>query len=175
MAVSAHLVKELREATCCGVIDCKKALEETGGDLEKAKKVLMKRGLEIAAKKASRVASQGRVEAYVHLGCKIGVLVEVNCESDFVARNEDFTRFTKDIAMQIAAANPKYLKKEDVPAEVLTKTERKEEFIKAHCLLEQSFIKDPSLVIKDYLTSLVGKIGENIVIRRFVRFQIGEE
>lgn len=175
MAISAHLVKELREQTCCGVMDCRKALEEAGGDIEKAKRLLHKRGLEIAQKKAGRVASQGRIEAYVHLGCKIGVLVEVNCESDFVAKNEDFTRFTKDVSMQVAAANPKYLKREDIPAAVLEKTEKKEEFIKANCLLEQPFIKDLNITIKDLLTSLVAKIGENIVIRRFTRFQIGEE
>jgi elongation factor Ts len=175
MAISAHLVKELREQTCCGVIDCKKALEESGGDLEKAKKILHKKGLEIAEKKSGRAASQGKIEAYVHHGCKIGVLVEVNCESDFVARNEDFCRFTKDVAMQVAAASPKYLNREDVPAEVLKKIENKEEFYKAHCLMEQAFIKDPAVTIKDCLTSLVAKIGENIIIRRFVRFQVGEE
>lgn len=175
MAIPAHLVKELRELTCCGVIDCKKALEEAGGDLEKAKKILHKKGLEIAEKKSSREAKQGKVEAYIHHGCKLGVLVEVNCESDFVARNEDFSRFVKDLAMQIAAANPTYLKPEDVPAAALKKIENKEEFFKSHCLLEQAFIKDPNITIKDYLTSLVAKIGENIVIRRFVRFQVGEE
>src|SRR3989338_6311436 len=134
MAVPANLVKELRELTCCGVIDCKRALEEAGGDLEKAKKILHKRGLEIAEKKSGRSALQGKIEAYVHHGCKIGVLVEVNCESDFVARNEDFSRFVKDLAMQIAATNPQYLKREDIPEAVLKKVEKKDEFLKAHCL-----------------------------------------
>ncbi|MFZ5800348.1 MAG: translation elongation factor Ts [Candidatus Omnitrophota bacterium] len=175
MVVSANLIKELREQTSCGVIDCKKALEEAGGDLEKAKKILHKKGLEIAQKKAGRVALQGKIEAYVHHGSKIGVLVEVNCESDFVARNEDFSRFVRDVAMQIAATDPKYLKPEDIPAEVLKKVVSKEDFIKSHCLLGQPFIKDPAMLIKDYLTSLVAKIGENIVIRRFVRFKLGEE
>jgi len=175
MAVSANLIKELREQTCCGVMDCRKALEEAGGDLEKAKKILHKRGLEIAEKKSGRVVSQGRIEAYIHLGCKIGVLLEVNCESDFVAKNEDFTKFTKDVAMQIAAACPKYIKREEVPEEALAKIEKREDFFKAHCLLEQPFIRDPNITIKDYLTSLVAKIGENIVIRRFSRFQVGVE
>jgi elongation factor Ts len=174
MAVPANLVKELRELTCCGVVDCKKALEEAGGDLEKAKKILHKKGLEIAEKKSSRVASQGKIEAYIHHGCKIGVLVEINCETDFVAKNEDFCRFAKDVAMQIAATDPKYLKREDVPAEVLDKAASKEDFIKANCLLEQAFIKDSTLTIKDILTSLVAKIGENIYIRRFIRYRVGE-
>ena len=175
MAIPVNLVKELRELTCCGVIDCKKALEEAGGDLEKAKKILHKKGLEIAEKKSGRAAKQGKIEAYVHHGCKIGVLVEVNCESDFVARNEDFSRFVKDLAMQIAATNPQYLKREDMSEAILKKLEKKDEFCKANCLLEQAFIKDPNITIKDCLTSLVAKIGENIVIRRFVRFQVGEK
>lgn len=175
MVVSANLIKELREQTSCGVIDCKKALEESGGDLEKAKKILHKKGLEIAQKKAGRAALQGKVEAYIHHGSKIGVLVEVNCESDFVARNEDFSRFVRDVAMQIAATDPKYLKQEDIPPEILKKAVSKEDLIKSSCLLEQPFIKDPAVIIKDYLISLVAKIGENIIIRRFVRFKVGEE
>src|SRR3989338_3747779 len=162
MGASLDGIKELREMTSCGVIECKKALEEAKGNLQKAKEILQKRGLEIAAKKSSRVAKEGRIESYIHLGSKIGVLLEVNCETDFVARNEDFCRFAKDVAMQIAAANPKYLKREDIPAEVLKKAENQEDFIKSSCLLEQVFIKDADMTIKDYLASLVAKIGENI-------------
>ncbi|MDP2939209.1 MAG: translation elongation factor Ts [Candidatus Omnitrophota bacterium] len=174
MAISVELIKKLRELTGCSVADCKKALEESGGDLEKAIKSLQKKGLEIAKKKSDRVVSQGRIESYVHLGDKLGVLLEVNCESDFVARNEDFKRFTKDVAMQIAAANPTYLSQEDVPKEEIDKSIDREVFVKEHCLLEQPFIKDPNLTIKDYLHSMIAKIGENIVIRRFTRYQVGE-
>ncbi|MBM3252184.1 MAG: translation elongation factor Ts [Candidatus Omnitrophica bacterium] len=175
MKISKEQIQQLRQETSCGVMDCRRALIETKGDMAKAKEALMKRGLEIAAKKADRVAKQGLIESYVHLGNKIGVLVEVNCETDFVARNEDFRRFTKDIAMQIAAVNPKYLKKEDVSKEDLKEAKDKEEFYKQNCLLEQAFIKDQNLTIKDYLSSLVAKIGENIVIRRFSRYALGEE
>lgn len=174
MAISAEIIKQLRQITSCGVIDCKKALEEAKGDLEKAKKILQKRGLEIALKKSERVARQGRIESYVHQGDKLGVLLEVNCESDFVARNEDFKRFTRDVAMQIAASNPAYINKEDAPKEALDKAADKETFFKTHCLMEQAFIKDASLTIRDYLNSLIAKIGENIVIRRFTRYQVGE-
>jgi elongation factor Ts len=176
MAVSIEVIKQLREATSASVADCKNALDEAKGDLHKASEILKKRGLEIAAKKASRAAHQGRIEAYVHTGNKIGVLVEINCETDFVARNEEFIRFAKDVAMQIAASDPKFLKPEDVPAETLKglKEKEKDDFFKAHCLLSQPFIKDEKLTIRDYLTSIVAKIGENIVIRRFSRFKIGE-
>jgi elongation factor Ts len=175
MQISKEQIQQLRQETSCGVMDCRKALIEAKGDMAKAKEALIKRGLEIAAKKADREAKQGLVESYVHLGNKIGVLVEVNCETDFVARNEDFRRFTKDIAMQIAAVNPKYLKKEDVPKADLKAVKNEEEFYKQNCLLEQAFIKDQNLTIKDYLSSLVAKIGENIVIRRFTRYALGEE
>lgn len=174
MEISKELIQQLRQETSCGVMDCRKALIESKGDFKKAKEVLIKRGLEIAAKKADRVANQGRIESYVHLGNKIGVLLEVNCETDFVARNEDFCRFTKDVAMQIAAAEPKYLKKEEVSKEDIAECKDKEDFYKKNCLMEQVFIKDPSLTIKDYLASLVAKIGENIVIRRFARYKLGE-
>src|SRR3989344_4976632 len=137
MGASLDGIKELREMTSCGVIECKKALEEAKGNLQKAKEILQKRGLEIAAKKSSRVAKEGRIEAYVHLGSKIGVLLEVNCETDFVAKNEEFCRFTKDIAMQITASSPKYLRKEDVPPDVLKKTDNQELFVKTNCLMEQ--------------------------------------
>ncbi|MFA5059778.1 MAG: translation elongation factor Ts [Candidatus Omnitrophota bacterium] len=174
MAVSATDIKELREMTSCGVIECKKALEEAKGDKGKAKEILQKRGLEIAAKKSSRTANEGRVEAYIHLGSKIGVLLEVNCETDFVARNEDFCRFTKDVAMQIAATAPKYIKKDDIPADILKEQKNPDVFVKEHCLLDQAYIKDPSMNIQGYLNSLVAKIGENISIGRFIRYKVGE-
>ena len=176
MAVSIEVIKKLREATSASVSDCKNALDEAKGDLHKASEILKKRGLEIAAKKASRAANQGRVEAYVHTGNKIGVLVEINCETDFVARNEEFIRFAKDVAMQIAASAPKFLKTEEVPSEELKdlNDKGKSDYFKAYCLLQQPFIKDDKLTIQDYLTSLVAKIGENIIIRKFSRFKIGE-
>ncbi|MGD0335520.1 MAG: translation elongation factor Ts [Candidatus Omnitrophota bacterium] len=174
MAVKVELIKELREMTLASVAHCKKALEETGGDLKKAAQLLRKQGLEIAAKKQGRAAKEGRVEAYVHMGNKIGVLVEVDCESDFVARNEEFCRFTKDVAMQVTASSPLYIKREEVPAEVVEHEKSKDDFYKNHCLLEQPFIKDPTISINDYLGSIVAKLGENIVIRRFVRYRIGE-
>src|SRR5580704_19367161 len=132
MATTAGDIKRLREESSCGVIDCKKALEAAKGDFNKAKELLRKRGLEMAAKKSDRLAKEGRVEAYVHNGNKIGVLVDVNCETDFVARSEDFCKFTRDVAIHIAALNPKYIKKEDVPADVLAKETDKETFIKAN-------------------------------------------
>lgn len=174
MASTVDSIRQLREETSCGVIECKKALEESKGDFQKAKEILRKRGLEMAAKKADRVAKEGRVEAYIHHGNKIGVIVEVNCETDFVARNDDFMVFTRDVAIHIAALAPKYIKKEDVPADVLIKETDKEAYAKTNCLMNQSFVKDPSKTIGDYLNELVAKIGENIQIGRFVRFKIGE-
>ena len=174
MATSADDIKRLREETSCGVIDCKKALEEAKGDFSKAKDLLRKRGLEMAAKKSDRVAKEGRVEVYIHGGNKIGVLVEVNCETDFVARSEDFIKFTKDVAMHIAAMSPKYTKKEDVPADVLAKEADQAAFIKATCLLSQPYVKDSAKSIQDLLNELVAKIGENTVVGRFVRFKVGE-
>jgi elongation factor Ts len=175
MGANVDLIKELRHMTSASVAHCKKALEETNGDIKKAAEYLRKKGLEIAANKQDRAVKEGRIEAYIHHGSKIGVLLEVNCESDFVARNEDFTRFTKDVSMQIAACSPIYIKKEDIPAEVLEQEKNKEEFSKNHCLLEQTFIKDASITIKDYLGSIIGKLGENIVIRRFIRYKVGEQ
>jgi len=171
---SVNAIKELRDITCSSIAHCKKALEEAKGDIKQAVILLRKQGLEIAAKKQSRAAKEGRIDCYIHHGNKIGVLLEVNCESDFVARNEEFTKFTKDLAMQIAATSPEYIKKEDVPEEVLKHEKNKEDYYKNNCLLEQVFVKDPSLMIKDYLGSMVAKIGENIVIRRFIRYKIGE-
>ena len=174
MKISLESIKELREMTYASIIECKKALHEVDGDIRKAAELLRKRGLEIAKGKQGRVAKEGRIEAYVHLGNKIGVLLEVDCETDFVARNSDFCQFTKDVAMQIAACNPKYIKREDVPQDVIESEKDKELFFKDNCLLEQIFIKDPSLTINDCLGTLIAKIGENIVIRRFVRYKIGE-
>ena len=174
MGVSVEDIRELREMTSCGVIECKKALEEARGDMKKAKEILKQKGVELAARKGTRTAKEGRVEAYVHLGSKIGVLLEVNCETDFVAKNEDFCRFTKDVAMHIAAASPKYLRKEDVPTDILKKESDAEAFLKSHCLLEQIFIIDQTMTIQDYLNSLISKTGENIVISRFIRYKVGE-
>jgi len=171
---SVNAIKELRDITCSSIAHCKKALDEANGDIKQAVILLRKQGLEIAAKKQSRAAKEGRVDCYLHHGNKIGVLLEVNCESDFVARNDEFTKFTRDLAMQIAATSPEYIKKEDVPEEVLKHEKNKEDYYKSNCLLEQVFVKDPSLMIKDYLGALVGKMGENIVIRRFIRYKIGE-
>lgn len=174
MKSSVDAIKELREMTCSSIAHCKKALEDAQGDIKQAAILLRKQGLEIAAKKQSRAAKEGRIDCYLHHGNKMGVLVEVNCESDFVARNDEFMKFVKDLAMHIAASNPTYIKKEDVPAEVLEHEKSKEDYYKNNCLLEQVFVKDPSLLIKDYLGSIVAKIGENIVIRRFIRYKIGE-
>jgi len=171
---TADDIKRLREETSCGVIDCKKALEEAKGDFSKAKELLRKKGLEMAAKKGNRSAKEGRVEAYIHHGNKIGVIVEVNCETDFVARSEDFCKFTRDIAIHIAALNPEYIKKQDVPVDVLSKEADRQAYIKANCLLAQAFVKDPGKSIQDLLNELVAKIGENIVVGRFVRYKVGE-
>ncbi|TRZ48949.1 elongation factor Ts [bacterium] len=174
MKTSLDAIKELRNMTSVSISDCRKALHDAEGDIKKAQELLRKRGLEIAAKKQGRAAREGRVEAYVHLGNKIGVLLEVGCETDFVARNEDFRQFTKDVAMQIAACDPKYIKIDDVSPEALKGEKDKEQFYKNSCLLEQPFVKDPALAVKDYLGSLVAKFNENIVIRRFIRYKLGE-
>ncbi len=177
MAVSIELVKQLRDLTSASVRDCKAALDESKGDLHRASEILKKRGLEIAAKKATRAAHQGRIEAYIHHGNKLGVLVEINCETDFVARNDEFIAFAKDVSMQIAATAPRYLKKEEVPADVVAdlNDKQKQDFFKVNCLLSQPFIKDEKTTIQDYLTSIIAKIGENIVVRRFARFKLGED
>lgn len=177
MSVSIEMIKQLRELTSASVLDCKSALDQAKGDIHAAAESLKKKGLEIAAKKASRAANQGRIEAYIHHGNKIGVLVEVNCETDFVARNEEFIRFSKDVAMQIAATDPRYLNKEEVPAAVLEdmSDKQKADFIKVNCLMNQPFIKNDKLTIQDYLTSIVAKIGENILVRRYVRYRLGED
>jgi len=195
--ISAEMVKELREKTGAGMMDCKRALTDANGNMEKAVELLRERGLAKAAKKASRVAAEGLVESYIHGNGRIGVLVEVNCETDFVARNEEFKQLAKDIAMQIAAANPKYISREDIPQEVIEKERailkqqainegkpaqvvdrivdgRIEKFFEEVCLLEQGWIRNPDIKIKDLITEKIAKIGENIVIRRFARFEKGE-
>lgn len=196
MSVQADAVKELREKTGAGLMDCKKALAECGGDMQKAIDFLRQKGLATAAKKSGRTASQGLIGSYIHMD-KIGVLVEINCETDFVARTEDFKDFVKDVAMHIAAANPQYVSRDDVPADVIEREKaiykaqvqgkpanvvdkivegKLDKFFSECCLLEQVFIKDPEgkNKIKDILTAKIAKLGENIVIRRFARFQLGE-
>lgn len=174
MDISLDLIKELRNMTGVSIAKCKTALTDAGGDIKKAVELLRKRGLEIAASKQDRpLTKEGRVEAYVHLGNKIGVLLEVGCETDFVAKNPDFCQFTKDVAMQIAACSPVYLRKEDVPNDVLEQEKDKELFVKNTCLLQQAFVKDPSITINDYLAGLIAKLGENISVRKFVRYQVG--
>ena len=162
-------VKKLRESTGAGVMDCKEALANSGGDVNKAMAILKEKGLKIAAKKADRVAKAGLISSYVHHDARIGVLVEVNCETDFVARTDDFQKLCRDLALQVASTSPKYLKKEDASKDLT------EDEIKHLCLFEQEFIKDPSLKIKDYVTQIIAKTGENIVVRKFIRFQLGEE
>ena len=197
MEVSANAVKDLREKTGAGMMDCKKALAETGGDVQKAIDYLRQKGLAAAAKKADRVAADGAVGAYVHPGGKIGVLVEINCETDFVARTAEFQSLLKDIAMQVAAANPRYLRREEVPAAELDKEKaiyrqqaletgkpekvvdkivegKIERFYSEACLLEQAFIKDPDKKVTDILNESIGRLGENIQIRRFSRYHLGE-
>ena len=198
MEITADIVKKLRDKTGAPMMDCKRALQETDGNEEKAIDYLRKKGSKVAEKRADRASNQGAVESYIHAGSRIGVLIELNCETDFVAKTDAFRALAKDIAMQIAAMNPKYVKREEVPAEVITreveiyktqaKTEGKPEHILQKiaegrldkfygevCLIEQSFIKDPNKTIKDLIMDEVGKIGENISVKRFVRFQLGEE
>lgn len=172
----ADLIKELRQLTSAGFSDCKKALQECNGDINKAKEFLRKKGLELVAKKQAQGALEGRVESYIHLGNKIGVLVEVNSQTDFVARNEEFCKFAKDVAMQVAAVNPKYLSEKDIPSNILEglSDNDKELFIKENCLLRQPFIKDVNQTIEDYKNSLIAKFGENIIIKRFIRFKLGD-
>lgn len=197
MVITPTMIKELREKTGAGMMDCKEALVESRGDIEKAMEHLRKKGLAQAAKKASRAASEGLVSSYIHAGGKIGVLVEVNCETDFVAKTEEFQDFVKNTCMQIAASNPQYVSREDVPEEVLNKekeiyreqalTSGKPEkvldrivegklgkFYEEVCLLEQDYIRDSEKKVGDILADAVGKFGENIVVRRFARFVIGE-
>jgi len=197
MQVTAQLVKELRERTGAGMMDCKSALVESGGDLELASEVLRKRGLAAAAKKAGRIAADGAVGSYIHAGGKIGVLVEVNCETDFVARTDEFRELVRDIAMHVAAADPRYLSRGEVTEEVLAKEReifrqraldegkpenvvdrivegRLGKFYAETVLLEQPFVKDPDKTVEQMIAEKIAKIGENIRVRRFARYQLGE-
>ncbi len=195
MAITAQMVKELREKTGAGMMECKKALESSGGDFDKAIEYLRQKGLATAQKKAGRVASEGIIASYIHMD-KIGVMLELNCETDFVARNEEFHQLAKDIALHIAAANPQYISKDDVPQDVIEKEReiykaqitgnkppqvvekiiegKLEKFFEDMCLLNQPFIKEPEKKIQDLITEKIAKFGENIVVRRFVRFQVGQ-
>lgn len=189
-------VKKLRFKTSAGMMECKQALKESGGNIEKAVEILRKKGAARAAKKASRVAGQGIIESYIHTGARIGVLLEVNCETDFVARNDGFRTVTKELAMQVAAASPLYVSREDVPKEIIKKEKeifrgqvqgkpdnvvdkivegKLDKYFSEVCLLEQPFIKDPNVKIQDFITQLIAKLGENIKVKRFVRFEVGEE
>jgi len=197
MEISAELLKELRERTGISIMECKKALEESGGDIEKAIEVLRKKGYARAKEKMDRETGEGLIYAYIHLDGKIGVLVEVNCETDFVARNEEFRELAKNIAMQIAAANPKYISTEDVPAEEVEKEKsiireqlkeskkpaeiiekiiqgKLSKFFEEVCLLEQPFIRDDKIKVREFIASHIAKFGENIRVRRFARFELGK-
>jgi len=197
MEVNASAVKELREKTGAGMMDCKKALAETDGNLERAVDYLRQKGLAAAAKKADRVVTDGAVAAYVHPGGKIGVLVEINCQTDFVARTAEFQTLLKDIAMQVAAASPRCVRREEVPGEEIEKEKaiyrqqalesgkpervvekivegKMERFFSEICLLEQSFIKDPDRKVSEIIVDAVARLGENIQIRRFTRYHLGE-
>jgi elongation factor Ts len=197
MAGASQLVKELREKTGAGILDCQKALQESGDDIEKAVDYLRQKGLAAAQKKSGRETNQGLIHAYIHMGGKIGVLIEVNCETDFVARNDEFKAFVNDLALQVAAAKPSYVKREDIPKEVVEKERaiyegqakelgkppaawpkivdgKLEKFYQESCLMEQAFIKEPAVMVKDLLAQKIAKIGENMNIRRFTRYQLGE-
>ncbi len=197
MEITAELVKTLREKTGVGLMDCKEALKISNGDMDKAVDHLREKGLAKAQKRAGRAATEGTVAVYIHMGGKIATMVEVNCETDFVAKTDQFQTFAKDVAMQVTAANPSYVKREDVPEAVREKEKniyriqakeagkpdkildkiadgKLDKFYQEVCLLEQPFIKNPDVVIKDLLEDLISKMGENIMVRRFVRFQLGE-
>ena len=197
MEIDAKTVKELRERTLAPIMDCKRALEEAQGNFDKAIDLLREKGLKTSQKKATRSAKDGLVSAYIHPGGKIGVLVEVSCETDFVARTEDFKKLVKNLSMQIAASNPLYLSREDVSLAVLEKEKdiyrnqalhegkpekivdkiiagKIEKFFSEVCLIEQSYVREPEVTIKELLDSQIGKLGENIIIRRFCRYQLGE-
>ncbi|MFO7665299.1 MAG: translation elongation factor Ts [Desulfobacterales bacterium] len=197
VTIGAEAVKKLREKTGAGIMDCKEALSVCEGDMDKAVDQLRKKGLATAAKRAGRVMTEGTIQPYIHMGGKLGVLVEINCETDFVAKNDDFKEFAKNVAMHIAATSPVGIRREDVAQELIERemeiyraqaremgkpekmvekiAEGKlEKFFKDSCLLNQAYVRDPSITISDLLNNLIAKIGENITIRRFVRFQIGE-
>jgi elongation factor Ts len=197
VTIPATLVRDLRERTGVGFMECKVALAEAGGDMERAITVLREKGLASASKKMGRIASEGLIVSYIHAGGKIGVLLELNCETDFVARTDEFTSLAKDVAMQVAAANPSYVRREDVPEALLEKERaillaqvstsgkpekvierivqgRLEKFFSEVCLLEQPFIKAPEIKIEDRIKEVIAKVGENVVLRRFSRYQLGE-
>ncbi|MFC1807375.1 translation elongation factor Ts [Candidatus Omnitrophota bacterium] len=188
-------VKLLREKTSAGMMDCKSALSEAAGDVDKAIEILRKRGIGLASKKSARAAKEGVVASYIHLNNKVGVLIEVNCETDFVARNEEFKNFVKDLTMQVAASSPIFLHKEEVTEEIIQKEKdiirelnknkppqaldkivegKINSYYQDNCLMEQPFVKDPKVFIKDLLNDIISKTGENIIIKRFVRYQLGE-
>ena len=195
--ITAEMVKELRNLTGAGMMDCKKALQETEGDKEKAMRLLREKGHSKAAKRAGREVAQGVIDSYIHLGGKVGVLVEVNCETDFVAKTDDFKTFVRDICLQVAATNPAYLSREDVPEHILEEEKeflrkqamiegkpeniiekivsgRINKYFEENCLLEQPFVKDQEQTISALLNDTIARIGENILIRRFSRFEVGE-
>jgi elongation factor Ts len=196
MEIDPKQVKALREKTGAGMMDCKRALQEAKGDLAEAEKILRKKGIAVAGKKAGRAANEGCIASYIHHGSKLGVLVEVNSETDFVARNDSFREFVKDITQHIAATNPSYIRREDVPAGLVESekeiyraqvkdkpapavekiiTGKLEKFYSTVCLLEQPFVKNGEITVNDHLTAVIAQLGENIVIRRFIRWQLGEE
>lgn len=195
--ISATMVKELREKTGVGMMDCKEALTQSDGDMQKAVEYLRKKGLATAAKRAGRTLSEGIIQTYVHTGAKLGVMVEINCETDFVAKSDDFSQFSKNIAMQIAASNPVSINEDGVPKELVEKEMeiyreqvramgkpenmidkiaqgKLTKFYKENCLMHQVYVKDPTITIQDLLNELIARIGENITIKRFIRFQVGE-
>jgi elongation factor Ts len=194
--ITAELVNKLRQKTNAGMMDCKKALTESKGDMEAAETILRKKGITKAEGKADRAAKEGIVASYIHMAGRVGVLIEVNCETDFVAKNENFQGFVKDLTLHIAAANPGYLQREDVPEALIAKEReiaadmmkgkpanvvdkivdgKMNKFFADHCLLEQTFIKDDKLVIKDLVKSKIAELGENIIVRRFTRYAVGGE
>ncbi|HON72112.1 MAG TPA: translation elongation factor Ts [bacterium] len=198
MSINMDLIRELREKTGAGVMDCKKALISANGDVEKAVEILRKEGIAVAEKKGARLAKDGRIESYIHPGNKLGVMVEVNCETDFVARTDEFKTLTKEIAMHIAASNPRYISIADIPEDVLESEKdiyatqaqnegkppqvierivqgKLEKFYQEVCLLEQPWIRDPEKKIKDIINDAIARLGENILIRRFVRFELGKD
>jgi len=196
VSISADMIKKLRDLTGAGVLDCRKALDSAQGDMDKAVEILREKGLAAAAKKASREASNGIIGSYVHMGAKMAALIEVNCETDFVARTDQFQALARDLAMQVVAARPLYVRREDVPADVVAQEREKylgqlddankpqnvverivegklAKFYEETCLLEQPFIKDDGVTVRNLLTDMVARLGENIVVRRFARFELG--
>jgi elongation factor Ts len=195
--IDATMVKQLRETSGAGIMDCKHALADCNGDIEKAIEFLRKKGLATAQKRAGRATKEGAVQSYIHMGGKIGVLVEVNCETDFVAKTDDFVEFVKNIAMHIAATNPVAIVPEDVPRELIDKEKeiyraqavemgkpekmidkiaegKLNKFFKENCLMDQAYVRDPNMTVKDYLNDVIAKTGEKITVKRFARYQIGE-